>query len=499
MTINLRDYQVEALDALRENIRQGVRQQILCMGTGAGKTHVAAAMIAAAQAKGSRVAFVADREVLVLQTSERLLSAGIDHGVTMGSQSFNRNAAVQVCSAQTLEARGWWPDIDLMIVDEAHTVRKQTVRHMAEMDILTIGLTATPFTVGLGKHYQTVVNACTTDYLVDKQWLVKPRVYKAEKIDMAGERLNAGEWSDKSVERKALPIIGDIVSDWVRYTNREYGGPAKSLIFCATVALCEEVCREFRDAGYEFEVASYRDRDKSDRRAKVRALERGNIHGLISCEALAKGFDVPDIKVISFARPYRNSLSGVIQVIGRGMRSAPGKDRFILLDHSTNYLRFAGEIEDFWANGVNKLDCNDRKESKASRAEPDTTRECKGCGLVMPAQAEVCPGCGMTRPPRPRGIEIVPGKLSEYNPLPVNGNLWPQLSRIAVDRYPDDSERARKFAIAQHKQITGRWPDYGRALEPSTECDLRLLEQVEDNVRKYINMKKRRGRTAARH
>ena len=101
-----RDYQLEAIEQLRANIRDGMRQQVLCAPTGAGKTIMAAIIIEGAIKKNARVAFVADRQALVHQTSRRLHDAGLEHGVTMANSTHNRSSRVQVCSAQTMEKRG---------------------------------------------------------------------------------------------------------------------------------------------------------------------------------------------------------------------------------------------------------------------------------------------------------------------------------------------------------------------------------------------------------
>ena len=61
----------------------------------------------------------------------------------------------------------------------------------------------------------------------------------------------------------------------------------------------------------------------------------------MSCEALAKGFDVPDVLCLIGARPYRKSLAAHIQQIGRVMRPSPGKEFALVLD-------FAGNVHGFY-------------------------------------------------------------------------------------------------------------------------------------------------------
>jgi DNA repair protein RadD len=108
--IVLRDYQLESVERLRQGIRDGHRSQILCAPTGSGKTVIAAHLMAEVNRKYNRAAFVVDRVNLVDQTSAVLQSYGMDHGVVQaGHWRFRPAERLQVCSAQTLEKRGFLP------------------------------------------------------------------------------------------------------------------------------------------------------------------------------------------------------------------------------------------------------------------------------------------------------------------------------------------------------------------------------------------------------
>jgi len=152
--LSLRPYQERSLNALREGFRCGHTRQILYMPTGAGKTESAISLMSATSELGNRVAMVLDRRILCDQTSQRLDKYGIDHGVLMsGHWRYRTHERIQVCSAQTLEARGSFPGLKLLIVDEAHTVRKSTRDFINNTGVKTIGLSATPFTKGIGTLY----------------------------------------------------------------------------------------------------------------------------------------------------------------------------------------------------------------------------------------------------------------------------------------------------------------------------------------------------------
>jgi DNA repair protein RadD len=146
--LQLRDYQEAILDKLRAAFIEGHRSVVLVAPTGAGKTEMAMALLGATADNGKRAAMVLDRVVLCNQTSARLDAYGIQHGVLQsGHWRFRPEAQIQVCSAQTLERRGSFPNLKLLIVDECHNTRKQTVEFIKNNPgVRVVGLTATPST-----------------------------------------------------------------------------------------------------------------------------------------------------------------------------------------------------------------------------------------------------------------------------------------------------------------------------------------------------------------
>ena len=184
--LELFDYQTGILELLRAGFAQGHRSQILVAPTGAGKTEMAIALLQAASKKGSKAAMLLDRVVLCDQTSQRLQKYGIDHGVMQsGHWRYRPYENIQVCSAQTLEKRGSFPGLQLLIVDEAHQTRAQTVEFIkSNPQVRVVGLSATPFTKGLGKIYDNVISSVTTQELVNIKRLVPLRVFVAKEIDM---------------------------------------------------------------------------------------------------------------------------------------------------------------------------------------------------------------------------------------------------------------------------------------------------------------------------
>jgi DNA repair protein RadD len=232
---------------------------------------------------------------------------------------------------------------------------------------------------------------------------------------MEGAKKVAGEWSKDEAGERGMKITGDVVAEWAKKTHELFGGPRKTIVFCASVAHGADLARKFADAGYNFVPISYRDSDEYKREA-VQDFAKPDtaIHGLIACDILTKGFDVPDVMIGVSARPFTKSLSSHIQQMGRVMRPYEGKDFALWLDHSGNYLRFLEEWEDVFHNGVSSLE-DDKEKPKKEKTEAEK-KECKCpvCTHVYPPNADACPNCGHVRERRDN-VVAMPGVMEELD------------------------------------------------------------------------------------
>lgn len=452
--IVLHQFQDESVEALRENIRRGVKNQVLSAATGSGKTVIGSFLLDECLNKGKRGIFVCDRVSLVDQTSAMLDDYGVPHGVIQAQHwRWQPHQKIQVASAATLEKRGW-PDAHLIIVDEAHTVRKHVANRIAKRDCITIGLTATPFTRGLGKLYDAVVTVTTTNKLIADGFLCPFHVYAASEPDMTGAKVTAGEWADDVAAERAMPIVGDCVTEYLKHADGK-----KFIAFGCNVAHCEELQKQFLAAGVQCALYTYRTPDEA-RADMVKEFKRadGYIKGLISVSALAKGFDAPTVEAIIMARPLKSSLAEHIQILGRGLRSdkANPDKQCIVLDHAGNMIRFWNQMQDFFEVGASKLDEGKRKDKKPREPNEKKPVKCPKCFHVHFARPS-CPSCGFEYPRR-SNVEHEAGELVSLDgksgmSLDEKQALWSQL--LCVVR-----ERGYKEGWAAHKYKTkvGVWP-----------------------------------------
>lgn len=414
--LSLRDYQEVALQKLRDGFAAGKRAQVLVSPTGSGKTEMAIALMKATKEKGNKAAMLLDRVVLCDQTSRRLERYKIDHGVMQaGHWRYRPYENIQVCSAQTLERRGAFPGLNLLIVDECHQTREQTVEFIKNNpDVRVIGLTATPFTKGLGKIYDHVVSPVTTKELVDQKMLVPLRVFIAKEIDMAGAKKVAGEWSQQEASDRGMKITGDIVTEWIKKTHQIFNEPRKTIVFASGVDHGSHLAAKFQEQGYNFICISYRD-DEEWKKQVIEDFSKPDtkITGLIATDILTKGFDVPDVMIGVSARPFSKSLSSHIQQMGRVMRGHEGKEFAIWLDHSGNYLRFREDWEEVYEQGVDKLDEGKEKAKKEPTQKEKEAAKCPVCAAFWPS-GDTCLNCGHVRE-RKNKVIAVEGEMVELS------------------------------------------------------------------------------------
>lgn len=380
-------------------------------------TEVAIYLMKAAREKCKRSAMVMDRIVLVDQTSLRLTKYGLPHGVYQsGHWKYDPGELIQICSAQTLERRDSMPGMNLLIVDECHIARKQTIEFIKNNPhISVIGLTATPFTKGLASVYENVVTGATNGWLVDNNWLTPLKVFIAKEIDMTGAKKVAGEWSQDVATERGMRITGDIVEEWIKKTHEIYGKPEKTIVFCSGVAHGADLVEQFARKGYNFVSISYKDNDEYKKAAiEDFAKPDTQIHGLIATDILTRGFDVPDVKIGVSARPFSKSLSSHVQQMGRIMRPHHSKDFAVWLDHSGNYLRFREDWDSLYSEGVQELDDKVERAKKEPTIKEKEESKCPACGHLWPKYSDSCPACGHVRQRRNQ-VAAVAGHLEELS------------------------------------------------------------------------------------
>ena len=352
-------------------------------------TVIAAAIVNMAREKGKKVLFCVPAISLIDQTVERFRQNGIfEIGVVQGQHEMtDYEQPVQVCSVQTL-ARRDVPAADLVIIDEVHVMFKLYDDWMNRPEwkrIPFIGLTATPWAKGMGapERWDDLIIGSTLDELIELGHLSGFRVFAPAHPDLAGVKTVAGDYDLKGLgsvmDKKAL--VADIVTTWL-----ERGEGRSTICFAVNRVHAKNIQEQFKSAGV---AAEYMDAytNLEDRADIVKRFENGDVQVICNVGVLTTGFDA-DVRCIILARPTKSEIL-YVQMIGRGLRTAKGKDTCLILDHSDTTLRL-GFVTDI---GASKLHDGTANRQAVEKTAP-LPKECPQCTFLKPPKMRKCPACG---------------------------------------------------------------------------------------------------------
>ena len=390
----LREDQKIALENIRASIGSGVKRLVCQAPCGYGKTILSAAIAEGAFRKGNRVAFVVSSLQLIDQTVEKFYQEGIrDIGVIQADHHMSdASKTIQICSIQTIKSRGAYPPAGVVIVDECHSlhaVHKAWLSDPSWQSVPFIGFSATPWSKGLGRYFQTLLIAGTTGEMIDKELLSKFSVFACPKADLGGVKIVAGDYHEGQLSSamRSGTLTADVVKTW-----QDRWGRDKTLVFGVDRAHAETLHRRFLESGIR---SAYQDAltSSADRKAIERGFADGTYQVVCNIGTLTTGVDW-DVRCLVLARPTKSRIL-YVQIVGRALRTAPGKEKAIILDHSdtTQELGLVTEIaQDHLDDGTAKA------KAKAAERAPALARPCPSCASLTPRLARTCQNCGYKLP-----------------------------------------------------------------------------------------------------
>jgi superfamily II DNA or RNA helicase len=465
---DLRDYQATALAHVKDAARRGVRRMILQMPTGAGKTRLAAEIVNGAKSKSKRVLFTVPAISLVDQTLKMFADEGIknvgviqaDHILTDWSQP------IQVASVQTLMRRNI-PQADVVIRDEAHRLFKFDIDWMKNegwRDIPFIGLSATPWTKGLGHHYEELIIGTTTAELIAAGWLVTYRVFAPTHPDLKGVKISLGDYVESQLAEVMCkaPLMADAVDTWKKHAEER-----PTICFAVDCAHARALRDAFMAGGVP---ADYMDAHTplNARSAIRQRFERGEIKVICNVDVMGIGIDWPDVSCISYCRPTRSEIR-YVQNIGRGLRTHSGKKDLLILDHSDTTLRL-GFVED-----IHHKQLSGAKERAALERKKPLPKYCRNCHMLRPPFTSECPNCGFKSEPLKGSAQHGAGELVEYTELPDYKAKAEKFSMMDKTQFLAEArgyaiERGFNLGWAAHKykEKFGVWPNGNSRVAPIT-------------------------------
>ena len=351
--VTLRPYQIECIESIQRSM---ARRKAVVIPTGGGKTVIFASY---ALRNNLKTLVIAHRIELIRQTQETFLSLDptADVGIVMGKLN-ETDKQITIASIQTIQRRERLRqlpnDYDLIIVDEAHHATANSYLRLffrfGFVDLYAcgiengkgiptywdpnrtlLGVTATPERTDKENLdvifdevvYRTSIADLIPDYLSDFRCITRDAG-----IDISHVRSTAGDLSPEQLG-KAIED-GGLLDGLPDVVNESLDDRQHILIFLPTVEASIEATRILNEADITAScVLGITPAD--ERKQTLKDFQDGKIRVLINCMVLTEGFDCPCIDALIVARPTKSGLL-IQQMVGRGLRKAPGKKDCMIVD-----------------------------------------------------------------------------------------------------------------------------------------------------------------------
>lgn len=397
--IELRDYQKDLVDAVRNEIIKGNKRVIMTLPTGGGKTYIMADIAKRSVENGHNVLILMHRRLLVYQMRDRFIDYKLDCGIIMSGMETSLDCPVQIGTIQTyhrrlkideIERNQFFINASVVMIDEAHRSLSRTFQEALSHyeNKIVIGVTATPCLasgVGMGKYYNAIVDNIGVQKLIDGGHLVPGIYYAPSKPDLEKIRTIAGDYDKKELGERMnkTKLVGDVYIQWARLA-----GGLQTIIFAVNVSHSKALCNEFVRNGVRAEHLDAHSSDE-EREDALRRLVNGDVQVICNVGLYTEGFDYPGAQCIVLARPTK-SMGLYRQMGGRGLRPYLSKKECVIIDHGGCIDRM-GFLEDDveWSLDGKKI----AHKKKIIRKKEKKIMTCDECCFLFTGPR--CPQCGL--------------------------------------------------------------------------------------------------------
>jgi len=432
----LRSYQRQAIDLLWAWIRANDGNPCIVLPTGAGKSHVNAAMCKEALQEWpeTRILMLTHVFELLEQNAEKMREhwPGAPMGIySAGMRKKQLGEPITFAGIQSIARHAdRVGHVDLVIIDECHLVgHEDQGRYRTFLNALwainpamrVVGLTATPWRLGHGlitdkpAIFDYLIEPVSIEELLHKGHLAPLRSKLTKmKLDVSAVSVRGGDYVES--ELQAAVDTSDQNEAAVAEVIKLAGNRKAWLFFCAGIDHAMHV----RDALIARGIAAAcvtGDTPKAERKQIIADFRSGKLRALTNANVLTTGFDYPDIDLIAMLRPTESPVL-YVQMAGRGLRKKSHTDHCLVLD-------FAGVVETH--GPITNVTPPSKKKKVDGAGAP--TKKCSYCEEINHASVRACTACGEPFPEaeKPalelRDIDIMGGGLDDVE-MQLTGWAW---------------------------------------------------------------------------
>ncbi|MBM4966075.1 DEAD/DEAH box helicase [Vibrio parahaemolyticus] len=466
----LRPYQADSVKAVIHYFRKHSTPAVIVLPTGAGKSLVIAEL--ARLAKG-RVLVLAHVKELVEQNHAKYEGYGLKGAIFsagLGRKETDQQVVFASVQSVVRNLDSFKNQFSLLVIDECHRVPddkdssyQKVITHLRELNpgIKVLGLTATPYRLGMGWIYQYHTRGqvrteesrffrdCIFElpirYLLDENFLTPARMMDAPVLSYDFSQLkpaNTGRYKEAEMDMvidKAKRATPQIVEQIIQYARERKG----VMIFAATVRHAQEIHGLLPEGETAIVIG---DTPTPERDTIIQAFKNRKIKYLVNVSVLTTGFDAPHVDLIAILRPTE-SVSLYQQIVGRGLRLSEGKNECLVLDYAGNsYDLYQPEVGD---------------------PKPDSTSEI----ITIP-----CPACGFNN--------------NFWGKLDSNGFLLEHFGRRCQGYFEDEDTGEREHCGYRFraKYCSECGADNDIAARICHECDATLVDP-DKKLKEALNLK----------
>lgn len=354
----LRPYQQEAVDKTIKYFQKKKEPALIVLPTGAGKSLVIAEIARIAR---GRVLVLAHVKELVEQNHQKYTSYGLAAGIfsaSLGKKDVSEKAIFGSIQSVARASDDFFSDFSIVIIDECHRIAEEGATQYQEVisklktanpNLCVLGLTATPYRLGLGwiyeyshsgevkttqpRFFKHCVFELPLSFMIHNKFLTRPikvdipvTCYDFSELTEKNRMYTTSEVEELLKNQKRLtPLIVKNIIDITQQFERQ-----GVMIFTASVKHAQEVltCLPPGEAAIVLGETEIAQRDQIVEDFKARKYRY-----LVNVSVLTTGFDAPHVDMIAILRPTESN--GLYQqIIGRGLRLSPGKTDCFVLDYT---------------------------------------------------------------------------------------------------------------------------------------------------------------------
>jgi len=366
----LRPYQQDSVKATIHYFRQHSSPAVLALSTGAGKSLIIAELARIAR---GRVLVLAHVKELVEQNHQKYESYGLKASIFSAGLGRKENQQQVVFASVQSIVNGlqhFNEPFSLLVIDECHRVPEdenssyqRVISHLKTInpDLKILGLTATPYRLGLGWIYQYHTRGqvrseqprffrdCIFDlpirFLLDEHYLTEPKVMDMAVLgyDFSGLQPSASGYYRETDLQQVIDKSKRATPQIIEQVIHTAKGRRGVMIFASTVNHAQEIMGYLSNENAALVIGST---PLVERERIINEFKAQKIKYLVNVSVLTTGFDAPHVDLIAILRPTE-SISLYQQIVGRGLRLFEGKKDCLVMEFAgNNYDLFQPEVGD---------------------------------------------------------------------------------------------------------------------------------------------------------